>query len=55
MTPRLNLRLGLRWEFSPFMRDKHNVAVSYDPKQRAYVLGQPLSRRFTIWVLPFRP
>jgi hypothetical protein len=48
VTPRLNLRLGLRWEFSPFMRDKHNVAVSYDPKQRAYVLGQPLQTLYDL-------
>ena len=48
VTPRLNLRLGLRWEFSPFMRDKHNVAVSYDPKQRAYVLGQPLQTLYNL-------
>ena len=48
VTSRLNLRLGLRWEFSPFMHDKHDVAVSYDPKQRAYVLGQPLQTLYTL-------
>src|SRR5262249_28608515 len=48
VTPRLNLRLGLRWEFSPFLRDKHDVAVGYDPKQRAYVLGQPLQKLYTL-------
>ena len=48
VTPRLNLRLGLRWEFAPFMCDKHYVGVSYDPKQRAYVLGQPLQTLYTL-------
>ena len=48
VTSRLNLRLGLRWEFSPFMRDKHDVGASYDPKQRAYVLGQPLQTLYTL-------
>ena len=48
VTSRLNLRLGLRWEFSPFMHDKHDVAASYDPKQRAYVLGQPLQTLYTL-------
>jgi hypothetical protein len=48
VTPRLTLRLGLRWEFSPFMRDKHDVAASYDPKQRAFVLGQPLQTLYTL-------
>ena len=48
VTSRLNLRLGLRWEFSPFMHDKHDVAASYDPKQRAYVLGQSLQTLYTL-------
>ena len=50
VTPRLTLRLGLRWEFNPFMYDKHYVAVSYDPKQRAYVLGQPLQTLYQLGV-----
>ena len=48
VTPRLTLRLGLRWEFSPFMRDKHDVAVSYDPANRAYVIGQPLDTLYKL-------
>ena len=55
VTSRLNLRLGLRWEFSPFMRDKHDVAVSYDPKQRAYVLGQPLADALQVGCYPAVP
>jgi hypothetical protein len=48
VTSRLNLRLGIRWEFAPFLRDKHDVAVGFDPKQRAYVLGQPLETLYKL-------
>jgi hypothetical protein len=48
VTPRLTLRLGLRWEFNPFMNDKNFVAVSYDLQQRAYVLGQPLQTLYDL-------
>jgi hypothetical protein len=34
------------------MRDKHDVAVSYDPKQRAYVLGQSVQTLYTSIPLP---
>ncbi|MBI3207971.1 MAG: carboxypeptidase regulatory-like domain-containing protein [Candidatus Solibacter usitatus] len=48
VSARLNVRVGLRWEFSPFLRDKHDVAVGFDPKQRAYVLGQPLETMYKL-------
>jgi hypothetical protein len=41
-TPRLTLNLGLRWQFSPYPSDKYNIFSSFDRKNMAIVLGQPL-------------
>jgi Carboxypeptidase regulatory-like domain len=48
ITSRMTLNLGVRWELNPFMYDKHNVAVSFDPKQRAYVLGDSLDTYYKL-------
>jgi Carboxypeptidase regulatory-like domain len=42
VTQRLTLNLGLRWQFSPYPSDKYNIFSSFDPKNMAIVLGQPL-------------
>jgi hypothetical protein len=42
VTPRLTMKLGLRWQFSPYPSDKYNIFSSYDPKSNSIVLGQPL-------------
>jgi hypothetical protein len=41
-TPRLTLNLGIRWQFSPYPSDKYNIFSSFDRKNMAIVLGQPL-------------
>jgi hypothetical protein len=41
-TNRLTLNLGLRWQFSPYPSDKYNIFSSFDRKNMAIVLGQPL-------------
>ena len=41
-TPRLTLNLGVRWQFSPYPKEKHNLISSFDKQNRAIVLGQPL-------------
>jgi len=38
----------LRWEFSTVHADKHDVGVSYDPKQRAYVSGSHYRRLYNL-------
>ncbi len=42
VTPRLKLNLGLRWQFTPFPRDKYNIITSFNPRDRAVVLGRDL-------------
>ena len=42
VTPRLTLKLGVRWQFSPYPSDKYNIFSSFDPKTMSIVLGQPL-------------
>src|SRR5258705_11950287 len=41
-TNRLTVNLGLRWQFSPYPSDKYNIFSSFDLKNMAIVLGQPL-------------
>src|SRR5581483_2365726 len=43
VTPRLTLNLGLRWELWPALSEKNNEMSSWDPKNRAVVLGQDLN------------
>ena len=43
ITPRLNLTLGLRWEYWPVLRETGNVLATYDPATKSVVLGQPLA------------
>jgi hypothetical protein len=40
VSPRLTLNLGLRWEYWPAFSEKNNMLTSFDPAQRAIVLGQ---------------
>jgi hypothetical protein len=42
VTARLRLNLGLRWQISPFMSEKHNVMSTFDPAKHAIVFGQDL-------------
>jgi hypothetical protein len=41
-TQRLTVNLGIRWQFSPYPTDKYNIFSSFDRKNMAIVLGQPL-------------
>jgi hypothetical protein len=43
VTPRLTLNLGLRWELWPALSEKNYAMSSWDPKNRAVVLGQDLN------------
>ena len=45
---RLTLNLGLRWEYWGAYKEKHGVMSSFDPKQRAVVLGQTLDRLYDV-------
>jgi len=51
VTPRLTLNLGLRWQFSPYPYDKYNVMSSFDRKNMAIVLGQPLEKLYQMGVV----
>lgn len=42
LTQRLKLNLGVRWQFTPFPRDKYNLITSFNPKDRAIALGRDL-------------
>jgi hypothetical protein len=42
LTSRLNLTLGLRWEYWPVLTEKGNVLATYDPASKSVVLGQTL-------------
>jgi hypothetical protein len=42
VSPRLTLKLGVRWQFTPYPSDKYNIFSSFDPKTMSIVLGQPL-------------
>ncbi|HTM50951.1 MAG TPA: hypothetical protein VL285_19780, partial [Bryobacteraceae bacterium] len=39
VTSRLKLHLGLRWQISPFISEKHNVMSTFDPQRKAIVFG----------------
>jgi hypothetical protein len=39
---RLTLNLGVRWQFSPYPKDKYNIFSSFDPTSKSIVLGQNL-------------
>jgi hypothetical protein len=41
---RLTLNLGLRWEYRTPLSDRQSALMGFDLKNRAYVLGTPLSR-----------
>jgi hypothetical protein len=41
-TPRLTLNLGVRWQYSPYPKEKHNLISGFDKQNRAIVIGQPL-------------
>jgi hypothetical protein len=41
---RLNLNLGLRWEWNSPGRERDNSLISYDPATLSIVLGQPVDR-----------
>jgi hypothetical protein len=48
VSPRLTLNLGLRWEYWPAFREKRNVMTSFDPNQRAAVLGTSLEEMYKL-------
>jgi hypothetical protein len=48
VTPRLTLNLGLRWEYWPAFREKNNVLSTFDPKQKAIVLGTDLNTMYNL-------
>ena len=45
---RLTLNLGLRWQFFPAYREKHNLLIGFDPKQRAIVTGASLENMYRL-------
>lgn len=47
-TNRLTLNLGLRWQFSPYPKDKYNIFSSFDPKTMSIVLGQDLETLYRV-------
>jgi hypothetical protein len=46
--PRLTLNLGMRWEYWPAFSEKNNVLTTFDPNQRAIVLGTDLNTMFRL-------
>jgi hypothetical protein len=42
VTSRLKLNLGVRWQISPFISEKHSVMSTFDPAKHAVVFGQDL-------------
>jgi len=42
VSPRLTLNMGLRWEYWPALSEKNNMLTSFDPSQRAVVLGNEI-------------
>jgi hypothetical protein len=45
---RLNLNLGLRWEYWPAFREKNNVLTGFDPATKSIVLGTSLERMYAL-------
>jgi hypothetical protein len=45
---RLTLNLGLRWQFSPYPKDKYDIFTSFDPKTMSVVLGQDLDTLYKV-------
>lgn len=43
ITPRLTLMGGLRWQFSPYPKDKYDIFSAFDLNNMAIVLGRPLT------------
>jgi len=48
VTPRLTLNLGLRYDYWPANQDVSNLLTSFDPAQRAIVLGTDLDTMYRI-------
>lgn len=48
VTPRLTLNMGLRWEFWPAFREKNKVLTTFDPNQKAIVLGTDLETMYRL-------
>jgi hypothetical protein len=48
ITPRLTLNLGLRWEYWPVYVEKNHVLTSFNPKNKAVVLGNDLSTMYKL-------
>jgi hypothetical protein len=48
VSQRLNLMLGLRWQFSPYPKDKYNVATSFDWSNMAIVMGRDFDTLYKI-------
>jgi len=47
-TKNLTLNLGLRWQFSPYPKDKYNIFSSFDPNTMSIVLGQNLETLYKV-------
>lgn len=45
---RLNLNLGMRWEYWPAFREKNNVLTGFDPASKSIVLGTSLERMYAL-------
>jgi hypothetical protein len=48
ITPRLTLNLGLRWEYWPAYKETNRMMTSFDPANKAIVLGTPLSTMYQL-------
>ena len=48
VTPRLTLNFGMRWEYWPVYKEKNHVLTSFDPKNKAIVLGTELNTMYTL-------
>jgi hypothetical protein len=47
-TNRLTLNLGLRWQFSPYPKDKYDIFTSFDAKTMSIVLGRDLATLYKV-------
>ncbi|MGE5644245.1 MAG: carboxypeptidase-like regulatory domain-containing protein [Acidobacteriota bacterium] len=50
VTQRLTLMGGLRWQFSPYPKDKYDIFSGFDPKNMAIVLGNSLENFYKLGV-----
>jgi hypothetical protein len=48
VSSRLNLNLGVRWDFNPSTTEKNNVFTTYDQQNKAIVLGRSLTDLYAL-------